>query len=133
MVEDEEVSGDGELVVPEVSLDTAGAAVVELSVEVAGAAVLSVLGVELMLPELCDVVSAGALCCALFASVAGRAEVDGVFVGVAGEYGLEAELGELLLGTEVCAMLNPALVTSATTAAMLKVLDPFFICLTPFP
>lgn len=71
--------------------------------------------------------------CALESEV-GRAEVDGVLAGVGAVLGLDAAYGELLLGTElVCAMVTPAALTSATTAAMLKVLDTSFMCRTPIP
>ena len=71
--------------------------------------------------------------CAL-GSFVGRAEVDGELAVVGVVYGLEAALGELLLGTElVWAMVTPAALTNATTAAMLKVLDTSFMGRTPFP
>ncbi|MBX3622857.1 MAG: hypothetical protein KF891_23050 [Rhizobacter sp.] len=67
-------------------------------------------------------------------SLVGSAEVDGRFDGVGAVDGLEAALGELLLGTdEVCASVTPAALTRATTAAMLKVLVAFFMGLTPVP
>lgn len=66
------------------------------------------------------------------ASVVGKADVEDVLAVVGFEYGLDAAFGELLLGTElVCAMLTPAVATSAATAAMLKVLGKFFISETP--
>lgn len=72
----------------------------------------------------------------LVPSFVGRAEVEGELLVVGATYGLDAALGELLLGTEslvVCAMVTPAALTMAMTAAMLKVLDTSFIFGTPLP
>lgn len=68
-------------------------------------------------------------------SLVGSAEVDGRLLGVGAVLGLEAAFGELLLGTDgvVWAMVTPAALTRATTAAMLKVLVAFFMGLTPVP
>lgn len=123
-----EVSLDGEVVVLLLfmSLDDDGVAALELST------VDEVLddgddeSVLLMLPEVLLLVP----------SLVGRAEVDGELLVVGATYGLDAALGELLLGTEslvVWAMVTPAALTIAMTAAMLKVLDTSFIFETPLP
>ncbi|MET0335219.1 MAG: hypothetical protein ABW190_13180 [Rhizobacter sp.] len=85
--------------------------------------------------ELVDESAAGRLVSRwVLPSEAGNAEVDGELAVVGGVYGLEAALGELLFGTEVvCAMVTPAALTSATTAAMLKVLDTFCMFELLFP
>jgi hypothetical protein len=69
----------------------------------------------------------------LVPSFVGRAEVEGELPVVGATYGLDAALGELLLGTEslVWAMVTPAALTMAMTAAMLRVLDRSFIFRTP--
>lgn len=89
---------------------------------------------DVVLEPVDDVSADGAVVVAPWVPVAGSAEFCGLF-GVLGTlYGAEAEFGELLLGTElVCAIVTPAAVTMATTAAMLRVLDALFMCLTPFP
>ena len=117
-----EVSLDGDEVVVLLlfmSLDDDGAALELLSI------VDEVLD-ESVLPMLPDVLL-------LVPSLVGRAEVEGALLVVGATYGLEAALGELLLGTEslVWATVTPAAPTMAMTAAMLKVLDTSFIFGTP--
>lgn len=121
-----DVSLDGDVVVvalDEVSLGDEVVALELLSIVEDVAGEVDDESVLLMLPLL------------LVPSFVGRAEVEGVFWGVGATYGLDAALGELLLGTEslvVWAMVTPAALTMATTAAMLRVLDRSFMCRTPF-
>jgi hypothetical protein len=111
-----DVDGSVLLMVPAagVELSAAGAAV-ELSA--AGAAVVPLLG--------CDIVP----------SLVGSEVVEGSLSVLGVSYGLDAAFGELLFGTEsvVWAMVTPAALTMATTAAMLKVLDTSFMFELLFP
>lgn len=113
----------------EVSLDGEAVVLLDVSLGVEVAAGVAALGVAV---DESVLLMLGVL---VLPSLVGNAEVDGELLVVGATYGLDAALGELLLGTEsvVWAMVTPAALTMAMTAAMLKVLDTSFMLLTPFP